>query len=325
MVSRKDVAVLAGVSPASVSFYVNKSGYVSAAAKERIQKAIDELGYTPNLVARSLKIKDNKQFLFFCNEIRNPFFSELVYRATVAAKKLGYSIIFSCVVDDEDYIRKLCGYQVAGVFAPNTKISNAIIEEIVKKDIPVVLLCDRDTDDINAKVTKIKVDYSHISHDIVAHLKDGNYSNTVYFSGSLSEEEVDDKTASFISAYNIGALDIKYNITSSDKAYRYVKEFYTKESHPDSFCCTNDAVAMGVLKGLHELGLRVPDVAVIGFDNTVESNIVIPGITTVDIDMKEMGNIAIDLLMKKVRGQEAENHYAEPKLIIRESSQRKVI
>ena len=75
MVSRKDVAKLANVSPASVSYYINNSGYVSKEAGERIQKAIDKLGYVPNQTASALRSQSRKQFVFLCNEIRNPFYS----------------------------------------------------------------------------------------------------------------------------------------------------------------------------------------------------------------------------------------------------------
>ena len=85
MASRKDVAREAGVSAASVSYYINNNGYVSAEARKRIQEAIEKLNYSPNQIARSLKIKDSKQFVFLCNEIRNPFYAQLVYRATNAA------------------------------------------------------------------------------------------------------------------------------------------------------------------------------------------------------------------------------------------------
>ena len=108
MVSRKDIAKEAGVSATSVSYYVNKNGYVSKEAGQRIQAAIDKLNYHPNLVAQSLKRKSSKQIVFLCNEIKNPFYSQLISSATTAAYNHGYFILFSNIIDDKKYIQQIC-------------------------------------------------------------------------------------------------------------------------------------------------------------------------------------------------------------------------
>ncbi len=322
MASRKDVASLAGVSPASVSYYINSSGYVSKETGEKIQQAIDVLGYTPNQIARSLKVKDSKQFLFFCNEIRNPFFAEIVYHATMKAKENGYTTMFSCVVDDDEYVRKMFSYQVSGVFAPNNKIKAEIIEEMVKKGVPIVLLTGINLPSLASEVTQIEIDYKSISMDIVNHLKEQGYCKTMCLSGAKSEKigEIDIKTQEFINAYNIGEVSVAYKVRSYEDAHNFVVNSFTKENHPDSFYCTNDSVAIGVLKGLNELDIKVGDVGIIGFDNTNNANVTFPGITSVDIGVEEIGSIAIELLMKKINKEPTANYVIKPKLIKRNSS-----
>ena len=322
MASRKDVANLAGVSPSSISYYINGNGYVSAKSVEKIQKAIDELGYTPNQIARSLKIKDSKQFLFFCNEVRNPFYSEIVYCATMSAKKLGYTIMFTCVVDDDEYIKKMCGYQISGVFASNNRIKIEHINKMAKRNIPIVMLRDIKWDDIDPSVTQIKIDYSYIMQDICSHLKNEGYKNIVYISGSHSEKKnnIDEKTKSFLKANDSNSENIIYNILNAEDAYLQITSNYSKTNSPDAFVCTNDAVAMGVIKGITDIGLKVPDIGVVGFDNSLNSKFIIPTLTTVDIQIKNIGNTVIDLLMEKLKGDIVEDHIIQPELIIRQSS-----
>ena len=326
MASRKDVAREAGVSAASVSYYINNNGYVSAEARKRIQEAIEKLNYSPNQIARSLKIKDSKQFVFLCNEIRNPFYAQLVYRATNADYEKGYFILFSNVIDDDEYLKRICSYQISGLFASNNKIKKENLEAIVKQGIPAVVLRDVAWSDLDQRIMQIKIDYSNIFHEIAVHLEKGGYRNVHYISGAKSgkPDEVDEKTRNYRNAVGRERSgDITYNITDTKEAFQFVADTYSKEDCPDAFVCSNDAVAIGVVKGVTQLGLRIPeDVGVVGFDNTFQSRFCVPGLTSAEISAEKIGDIAISMLIEKSKGQKVEDYQIVPKLIIRESSSR---
>lgn len=323
MASRKDVAILAGVSPASVSYYVNKNGYVSEKAGRKIQKAIDELNYTPNLIARSLKIKDTKQLLFLCNDIRNPFYSQLVHRATKSAAKYGYICMFSPVVNNPEYIKRILSYQVSGVFASNNKMEVSQINKIAKSKVPVVLLRDLDWDGLDSNVTLIKVDFSTIMKEIIEHLVDEGCS-TIHYIASSSLNNLDAKSTAFIKAMESNSYSIIENISATNEAYDTVFQKYeSKESFPNAFVCTNDGVALGCIRAIIDRGLRVPeDVKVVGFDNTNISQFSSPKISTVDINSDEIGEIAVSKLLNKINSKEESNELIKPRLIIRESSKK---
>ncbi|MBI9094991.1 MAG: LacI family DNA-binding transcriptional regulator [Sphaerochaeta sp.] len=321
MVSRKDVAELAEVSPTSVSYYINDTGYVGAKARQRIQEAIDTLGYNPNQIARSLKIKDSRQFVFFCNEIRNPFYSQLVHQATKAALKEDYVTLFSPVVDDDKYIRKVCGYQISGVFASNNRIGVDAINTMAKQNIPVVILRDVKWPDLSPKVTQIKVDYSYIMDEIVVHLREQGCNEMHYISSSSSPKILDEKTKAFFKAYNKEDVQVSFGIADTSEAFEKIVSSYSSDNCPDAFVCTNDAVAFGVLKAITTIGLRVPeDVMVVGFDNAYIAKYSVPSITSVDIESEKMGKIAIDLLIRKLHGEEVDDYVVTPHLIVRQSS-----
>jgi len=325
MSSRKDVADLAGVSPASVSYYINNNGYVSAKSRVKIQKAIDELGYNPNQIARSLRNKDSRQFVFLCNEIRNPFYAQLVHRATKAALKEDYVTLFSPVVNDDKYIKKVCGYQVSGVFASNNRIGVDAINTMAEQNIPVVILRDIKWANLDKRVTQIKVDYSSIMKEIVDHLRSQGGKSIHYVSSSISSDTLDEKTKAFMKAYGKKEAKIHFGIADTSGACEQVGEAYTGSTLPDAFVCTNDAVAFGVLKAVNDLGLKVPeDVMIVGFDNSYISEYSAPSITSVDIESAKIGEIAIKLLMGKLGGEAVPDYVITPHLILRHSSLRKV-
>ena len=323
MASRKDVAALAKVSQASVSYYINKSGYVSAEAAERIQKAIDTLGYRPNQIARSLRCNKSKRFVFLCNEIRNPFFSQMVHQATQEAIKKGYVILFSTVVDDSAYIEKIFGYQISGVFASNNRLDEKSINNLASQGVPVVILRDIEWKQLNPNITLIKVNYQRILKTIINHLEENGFRRYFYFSSSRNPSSADEKTLKFLEATEGKTQTVFYQISDPQRGFEQVINIKKEIRVDDAFICANDAVAFGVRKALDTLEYFVPnDVAVVGFDNTINSKYTIPGITTVDIEADKIGAIAISLLIKKMQGVKVDDYIIEPKLIIRNSSNR---
>ncbi|MBK5200752.1 MAG: LacI family DNA-binding transcriptional regulator [Spirochaetaceae bacterium] len=325
MASRKDVAELAGVSPASVSYYINQNGYVSKEAGEKIQFAVDKLNYTPNAIARSLRIKDSKQFVFFCNDIRNPFYSQLVHRATKVATEKDYTVLFSPVVDNEEHIKKMVSFQVSGVFASNNHMNVNQINNIAKRDIPVVLLRDIDWPDLDESVSQIKVLFASIMEEIVEHLKEEGAKNICYIAScsSLNIGKIDSKTTAFIKASKDIKHSVLHNISATADGYNSFLEAFKEDPSIDSVVCTNDGVALGVLKAAEKLNLSVPeDIKIIGFDNSSISQYSNPPITSVDINSDEIGKIAVDMLLSKTKKETVEDVIIKPKLIIRRSSKK---
>lgn len=324
MVSRKDIAKEAGVSATSVSYYVNKNGYVSKEAGQRIQAAIDKLNYHPNLVAQSLKRKSSKQIVFLCNEIKNPFYSQLISSATTAAYNHGYFILFSNIIDDKKYIQQICSYQVSGIFFSNGRIKRELYDTIKMNDVPIVMLQDIDWQIDNKEVSRIIIDNSSIFETIMEHLKQGGYSRVCYISGSssLEDRELDEKTKRFIKAATVmESSQVICDIFSSEASYNMIRQKFSRENCPDAFVCSNDAIAIGALKAIQEMGLIVPkDVAIVGYDNTSSAVFTNPAITSVDIHTKQLGETIISMLLEKIQGREIEDFKIEPKLVIRESS-----
>lgn len=326
--TRKDVAGRAGVSPASVSYYINKSGYVSRDKAERIQKAIDELNYRPNRIARSLKTKKTHQIVLISNEIRNPFHAELVYETTRLMHERGYTILFSNVVDDPAYADTIIGYQVDGVIVVSDRFGPDKIRQIRRKDIPVVLLTNMNWDPIGAGVSQIRLDVYQAIRETVRHMVKLGHKRIGWI-GSCKGPDcavMDGKTKGFVDEMTASGLaavdtDMFFGIASARRAYDAVAPHLRGGDFPSVFVCGNDAVGIGVIGAARDYGIHVPrNLAVSGFDNMEYSRLCDPPLTTVDIGMKNLSRKAVDMMLRMVDGEDVADEFASWNLIVRRST-----
>lgn len=332
MITRKDVARLAGVSTTTVSYYINKSGYVSESTQKKISDAIKELDYRPNLIARSLKVKDTKQFVFLCNEIRNPFHAEIAFQVADLARRKGYLTLFCNAIDDNEYIMKICSYQVSGVFIAASKISVDLVNTISRLGIPVVVLDDSNTINYDSNISRIILDFNEVVKQLIDHSIDNGAKDICFISSSknIDDECRDGKVVAFkeyikLKENSINSYSIISDITNAEDSYEMMINKYNDSINniPNCFICCNDAVSSGVVRALYDIGLRVPeDVIVTGFDNSVNSRISIPSITTVDISINKISELAIDMLIKKQRKEKVTDIKLKSKIIERESTKK---
>jgi DNA-binding LacI/PurR family transcriptional regulator len=328
MPTRKDVATLAGVSPASVSYYINKSGYVSREKTERIQKAIDELNYRPNRIARSLKTKKTYQIVLISNEIRNPFNAELVYETTTLMYERGYTILFSNVVDDPAYADTIIGYQADGVIIVSDRFGPDKIRQIRKKNIPVVLLTNMNWDPIGDGVAQIRLDVHAAVRAAVRHIVELGHKRIGWVGSCKGPDcaQMDGKTKGFMdemaaSGLTVADKDLFFGIASARRAYEAMAPVLRKGDYPSAFVCVNDAVGIGIIGAARDNGLHVPrDVAVSGFADMEYSRLCDPPLTTVDIGMKELSRTAVDMMLRMVDGEEVADESTSWKLIVRGST-----
>ena len=323
--TRKDVAQLAGVSTATVSYYINGSGYVSKEKRQRIAKAIEELDYQPNLIAKSLKVKDTKQIVFLCSEIKNPFHAHVAYQAATEAYNHDYTILFCNVIDDERYIARICSYQVSGVFIATNRLPPEAIARITSRHIPVVVLDERLSPDLPEEVSRIILDYNKVMARTVDLMVERGKKQLFYLSSNPAEDFTinDGKTDAVVQAAkanpNCAGLTVERSLTSAPDAYRLVMERYKNQVVPGY--ATNDDTALGVLRALHDLGLSVPrDAAVVGVGNTYLSEMSVPRLSTIDVEIDRVSRQAIRMLVERSGQEPVPDLWIKPKLIERETT-----
>lgn len=322
------MARLAGVSTATVSYYINGSGYVSKEKRQRIAKAIEELDYQPNLIAKSLKVKDTKQIVFLCSEIKNPFHAHVAYQAATEAYNHDYTILFCNVIDDERYIARICSYQVSGVFIATNRLPPEAIRRITSRHIPVVMLDERLSPDLPGEVSRIILDYSEVMAQTVDLMVERGKRELFYLSSNPAEDLTinDGKTDAVVRAAEANpgctGLTVERGMTSALDAYQLAMGPYRERIAPGSaFLCTNDDTALGIMRAMKDLGFSVPrDIAVVGVGNTYLSEMSVPRLSTIDVEIDLVSRQAIQMLVERNGEEKTPSLWIKAKLIERETT-----
>lgn len=305
----KKIAQLANVSTATVSKVINgKDKYISEATKLKILKIVEQEGYVPNGIAKSLKIKKTKTIGIIIPDVMNLFFSELARGVEDAAEKRGYTVIL-CNSDnkeskEEKYIQMLQEKKVDGIII--TAPENRTHQSIKIQDIPLVLV-DRDIGtQTDQKIGRITVDN-----------RDGAYKATKYLIengcreiGMISSNYKNKPSADRIKGYEKALDESKINIEQNkiflenytiESGYNGAKKIL-KETEVDGIFCGNDLIAIGAIKALREKDIRIPEqVKIIGFDDIQISQYMDPPLTTIRQPIYQMGEESVKMLISLIK------------------------
>ena len=309
-VTLSDVAKRARVSPRTVSNVVSGYPYVSPSTRKRVQKALDDLGYQPNLSARSLRGGRSGVVTLAVPRL-NPYFSELAYMVERAVTEAGYILL----VDQTEGLRERENRVVRGIrsqlidgliFAPFALAESTIAQ--IRSTTPLVLLGERVS---HAAIDHVAIDNVAAAREAVSHLiRLGR--RRIAAIGTfrpVSEEPARLRLAGYRAALREGGLPHKENLTMPVRAserlegLRGTRRLLAGGSHPDAIFAFNDVLAFGALRALFEAGLRVPDdVAVVGFDDVEEGQFSVPTLTTISPDKQRIAESAVASLVERMNG-----------------------
>lgn len=272
MASIIDVAKKAGVGIATVSRVINNSGYVKKETRDKIEKVIEEIGYVPNEIARSMTLKKNNIVAFILPNTTHLFFGELLYFVEEELFKSGYKMMLcnssERLEKEIAYIDLLKKNRVDAIIL----LTNNDVEPYLDKTLPI-LSFDRKFDDLPF----VASDNYHGGVLAARHLIKKQCKNIVFIGDDA--QGVNTKVQTEVSKRRLGFLDElkRHQITNVLNIeyplgnYIYIPEYVTEiiDAHPeiDGIFCISDSVAAVVIRHLEKIGKRVPDdVKVIGFD-----------------------------------------------------------
>lgn len=323
-----DVARESGVSVFTVSAVVNNKSHVGKKLRERVEAAIRNLHYRPNLIARSLAKQRTHTIGMIVPDIANPFFPMVVRGAEDAAQKHGYHLLL-CNSDDnldkeEKAVELLLSKRVDGILL--TKASEdfrpALRKMIKEVNIPFVLVMRT-----YPKLTKDAVitdDYQG-AYDAVCHLAQAGRRRIGLISGPLKISNARARWQGFRDA--LKARDLLYDpelVIEGD--YRIESGFRGGHSllsrRPDGVYVANYLMTIGLLKAAEEMGLRCPeDFGLVSFDDYPWLGIFRPKLTTVELPKHQLGSEAAELLIERIMGgsSKAGVRKLQPELRVRES------
>ncbi|PFG41495.1 LacI family transcriptional regulator [Isoptericola jiangsuensis] len=306
-----DVAEHAGVSMKTVSNVVNGYAHVQPATRARVQAAIDELGYRPNLTARRLATGRTGMIALAMPEIDHPYFGELARHVAEVAATQGYRVIIEQTLGDEAAERAVLRDREAGlvdgvIFQP-MRIATLDIARL-HRDLPLVLLGE-----VEAPVTTdhVMIDNVQAAADVTAHLL-AQGCTRIGFLGMV-EGDITVTNSRRLLGYQEALvraglpLDPRRVLTvggfTSGDAAAAVRAAIAEGPAFDALVCRDDRFAVGALAALREAGRTVPDdVAIAGWDDSALAQWTWPALTSVAPDKHELARVAFDLLVERMGG-----------------------
>ncbi len=305
----RDVAERAGVSTMTVSRVVNRSGYISQEARERVEAAIAELGYVPNTLARSLRFKRTKTLALVLTDITNPFFTTLARGVGDAANAHGFNVIF-CNTDESEteqaeQLTALVQKRVDGVLLVPACSSADPVTFLRDQRVPVVVI-DRRVPDCS--VDSIRCDSEAGAYELVKLLLALGHRRIGILSGpervSTAQERVAGSRRA-LAEYEIAADPglIIHGSFSQEGGRAMAGELLARSPRPTAFFAANNFIAIGAYQALRAAGLRVPEeVALVAFDDLPASMVIEPFFTVAAQPAYEMGRRATELLLDRLHG-----------------------
>ena len=307
----KDVAELAGVSAATVSYVLSGKRTISEETKARVLEAIEQLDYVPDLTARGLSMRESKLIGVVVPQtepgerlmFQNSFYSEVLGSIEYYARQKGYHILISATDANESYLtlakqRNLDGIIVIGMYP------DEFYHEMKKTQIPIVLIDSYCNDHY---YHNIRIDDAYGSYLAARHLLEKGHRDIAFFAGQMKENGVmkkrllgyqqalDEFHVEFRDEYVFeGQIDYQSGVELAGKLTEIAPGV-------TAIVAAADILAIGAVKGLYEAGKTVPgDYSVVGFDDLEISQYLTPGLTTVKQQISLKGQKAVDLLLKHI-------------------------
>ena len=320
-----DVARLAGVTPTTVSRVINNRGYISEKTKKRVHEVMDELGYQPNEIARSLTKQKSNTIGVIVPHISHPYFAKLISNLENEAAKKDYKIILCNSKEkaekEKQYLDMCKSNRVAGIIICSGNVES---NKINTGGIPVVLL------EKIFEEGKLGIQCDNYQGGKLAteHLIECGCKKILHLSGVIDEEmPADNREKAFIDVCSKNEIEYfikKYDIDTYNQMnyYDYIKAALNEIEGVDGIFASSDLIAAQVIQVCNEIKIRIPeDIKLVGFDDVDISQLTTPRITTVHQPIKEMARLSIELIDAKYNNIEVNEKTILPiKLIIREST-----
>lgn len=318
-VTRADVARYAGVSTSVVSYVVHDGPRpVAAETAARVREAIRVLGYRPNASAQALRTGSSKMLGLIVPELDNPFWPELAQEVMHAAAARGYDVLLASsdgeAAQERDRLRTLSARQVDGIIVTSI-MTRPDLSTVPDPGIPMVLL---NTFFEVPRYASIGVDALRGAHDGTTHLIEHGYDSiglVMGHAGSLELREQGWMRALRDAGRPDGPI-VRCAFTRQG-GHEAGLRMFGDGTGPRAVFVSSDMQAVGVLRALHELGLRAPDdVAIVSFDGSAEADYTTPQLTVVRQPVETMARAAVDRVLGLDGAHEWHRDLVPPRLVL---------
>jgi DNA-binding LacI/PurR family transcriptional regulator len=322
-----DVAEMSGVSYQTVSRVINNHPYVSDEARQRVEVAIEALGYHPNIVATKLRSKSSKTIaiILFGSWFHGPV--QIALNVEMAARTNGFDVIIMNVTETQVQVVKALqhvkGWDIEGLIMiiPAQSIP---IEEIrsICGNTPIVHI----DSGISAEIPSVSLDDAYGTEQVIEHLISLGHTRFCEISGPLNWVNAQIRHRTCVQFFEKRGLELPVHIEgnwTTAGGYQATRRLLEAGHQFTGLIAANDSMAFGAMRALHQQGLTVPnDISVVGFDDIPEAAYFSPPLTTVRHNYIQLGLVGFEYLLELIDERQTPIHQRliTPRLITREST-----
>lgn len=331
--TQADVARLAGVSRATVSYVINRKDtqgvQISDETRQRVLLAVDELGYVVNAGAQALRSGDTKTIGVMLPIYENPFFWEILNGISREANEAGYKVLLAnSALDGEQAsqsVSELAEQRVDGLIfmIEFESLPDQIMEQLRTSTHPIVEISSS-----FSEFDLIQQGYGEATKALMSYLFDLGHRRIGFVYGVHKPEQGLDRLNAYRQTLEEANIPIDENLIiqcgpSMEDGYEAAYHLLQQANRPTVIITLNDLLGMATIRAATDLGLRIPeDISVAGFDDIPFANFVVPRLTTIASNPEKNGRDAVQLLLKRLKEPDRPREVitARWKLIIREST-----
>jgi len=312
-VTIKDVAKVANVAPSTVSRVIANSPRISEKTKERVREVMDQLGYHPNFIARSLASQSTRAIGLVMPSstdvvFQNPFFPTVLSGLSEGAHSKQYALHMTTgKTEDEIFdgvVAMVQGGRVDGVVLLYSKVEDRVIAYLRERDFPFVVIGKPFKDDEN--ISYVDNDNFKAGKEVTEHLIQLGHDRIGFIGGNLDLVVTVERLLGYEKALRNSGISLVDEYIVNDEFLREsgqdaVKVLLSLEKPPTAMVVADDLMALGVLNKLDELGISVPDdISIVSFNNVLIAEMARPPLTSVDINIFDLGYQATKSLIQKI-------------------------
>ncbi|WND03582.1 LacI family DNA-binding transcriptional regulator [Temperatibacter marinus] len=325
-----EVSKLAGVSLATVSRVINGNEKVRDVTRKKVMKAVEELNYRPNSVAKSLASNKTDSIGILVSELHGPIFGSMMSEIEATLRNAGKHVIFTAGHSDEQSEREgiefLLNRNCDALILHVEAISDAdLVAYQARAKTPFIFL--------NHFIDALPDNCIYLNNELGGQLSaqaliDKGHKHLAYIAGPFWKQDANERFRGFKNSLEAAEFILDDDLVfegdyHEDSGYLGMKQILETKKPFTGVACANDEMAAGAMRAIREAGITIPDdISIVGFDNIIFTRFMSPKLTTIHFPIDAMGKMAAQLVMKRLYGMEMKDpvqYQFDPTLIERES------
>jgi DNA-binding LacI/PurR family transcriptional regulator len=307
----KDVAKELGLSTSTVSRAMSGNGRVNALTQKRVLAALEDAEYTPNAIARSLRLRDAKSIGIIVPDITNSFYASVIKGAELVCRRCGYSVLL-CNSDEnaaleDDALQLMLEKQISGLILATVGLRLEKLGKFRGLNVPVVFIDNMPK--LKYGFDSVSIDNRHAAYILTSRLIKRGYSKIGVISGPMGQSTGRMRLKGFEDAMHEYGLALRQEwLLEGDfkmrSGFERMNELLHCDTYPDAVVISNNYMAYGAVNAIRSAGYRIPeDIAVAAFDAEDLTGLITPEITCINQPSEHIGAKSVEMLIARMTGE----------------------